>query len=186
MNPVYVAFHTGGDYERHAAELIETLDRLDLAHAVWQLPDAGSWVRCCAMKPTFIRQCMEQFPGQPIVYLDADARVRQRPELFYSMTPGTDFACHYLDGKELLSGTLYFGGTVASVELVEAWQARCRDMPDVWDQQHLQSVVHHGTFNVAYLPETYCRIYDRQKRMPREAIVIEHLQESRNQKAKGR
>lgn len=184
LQPLYIAFHTGGDYERHAQELIETLDRFGLRHTVWQLPDAGSWTRCCALKSLFVKQSMELYPGSPLVYLDADARVRRKPQLFDRIAPDVDFGCHYLDGHELLSGTLYFGGTIGAAEIVNQWHRRCTINPDIWDQQHLQAVVQEGRFNVLNLPEEYCRIFDRPT--PANDVVIEHLQESRNQRAKGR
>lgn len=182
VNPIYVCYHTGGNYERHAAELVESLARLNLAYDVWQKPDTGKWAHNCAMKPQFIAEMQERYPGRPLVYLDADARVRRRPDLLHAMAPGVDLACHYLDKSELLSGTLYIGGTIGAVELVQAWHERCRNNPDVWDQRHLQDTVAAGDWTIEYLPESYCRIFDRQKPMSPDQIVIEHLQESRNQR----
>lgn len=181
MTPLFISFHTGGLYERHANELAETLHRFDLPYEIEQMPCTGKWCGNCAMKPTFILQKMEQWPDRPIVWVDADARIRQMPTMFMQMTASTDFAAHWLDRVELLSGTLYFGGTHGSIDLARDWQRRCVAEPGVWDQRHLSaSVTSMPELNVVYLPEGYTRIFDRWKKMPADQIVIEHLQASRN------
>jgi hypothetical protein len=96
------------------------------------------------------------------------------------MPPEVDFACHRLDMVELLSGTLYFSGSVQSIDVAHEWKARCIAQPRVWDQKHLDSVVTQAqNLNVVNLPEGYCRIFDRWKPIPKDEICIEHLQASR-------
>jgi hypothetical protein len=181
VTPLFVSFHTGGRYEQHANELAETLSRFDLPYEINHLPCSGRWVANCSMKSRFILDKMEQWPDRSIVWVDADARVRQRPSMLLGMRATVDFACHYLDRVELLSGTLYFGGTVASVELARDWHKRCADDPNVWDQKHLGTAVNAmPELNVVYLPEGYTRIFDRQKPLAAGDVYIEHLQASRD------
>lgn len=180
MTPLFISFHTGGQYERHAAELSETLTTFNLPHEIEHMPCTGRWSSNCAMKAQFILSKMDAWPFRPLVWLDADARVRKYPEMLMSMSATTDFAAHWLDKVELLSGTLYFGGTVASVDLVQDWKKRCTAQPNVWDQRHLsESVNQMPELNVVYLPEGYTRIFDRHKRIDPNEIYVEHLQASR-------
>lgn len=175
----FVCYHTGGNYERHAAELVESALLFGVSVDVWHRPDVGNWCGNCAQKADFVLSCLEYYQ-QPIVYLDADARIRKRPDMILNMPPEVDVAFHRMDDVELLSGTLYFSGSVQSVELATDWKRRCVEQPNVWDQRHLDaSVQSMPTLNVLNLPEEYCRIFDRWKAMPKESIVFEHLQASR-------
>lgn len=177
MTPHFVAFHTGGNYGRHVAEMQETAEKFGVVTSVWQLPNLGDWCANCSQKSVFVSFVMNLYPGQPIVYIDADARFRQVPTLLLNMPPECDFAAHWLDGNELLSGTLYLSGSVASVELAADWKRRCIAEPNVWDQQHLSAAVTaRPTLNVINLPESYTRIFDRPGRCD---AVIEHMQASR-------
>jgi hypothetical protein len=119
---------------------------------------------------------MGEHPGRPLVWLDADARVRQVPGLLLNLD--CDFAAHWKEGTELLSGTLYFGGTDAARRLAQAWAALCRAEPDVWDQKHLQKVVEHADgLRAERLPAPYTLIFDLMA--DQGPPVIEHLQASR-------
>jgi hypothetical protein len=182
MTPVYVCYHTPGPYAKEAGELATTLRQHDLHHEIVEVADCGSWVRNCARKASFVRDMLAKHEDRPIVYLDSDARVCAYPKAFDEMPDDVDVAVHYKDGTELLSGTLYFGNTSGSWEIVRQWCERCTAEPDVWDQKHLQRVVEDGgkRFNVARLPAPYCLIFDtmREQGPP----VIEHTQASRRYK----
>jgi hypothetical protein len=175
---IFVCYHTGGNYERHAAELVESALPFGVAVDLWQRPCSGSWVENCAQKADFVLCCLEHY-RQPIVYLDADARVRKSPQMLLNMPPEVDIAFHRLDKVELISATMYFSGSDDCYDVVRDWKKRCVDQPHVWDQKHLDASVQAIQPNVCELPETYCRIFDRWKRMAREDIVIEQMQASR-------
>lgn len=177
MQPIFVSFHTGGRYARHAAELAETLATHGLQHDIEQLPDAGEWVHNCAMKPSFIARKMEQHHGTPIVWVDADARVRKFPQLLVSMPAIVDVGCHYLNGIELLSGTLYFGATECAADLVSEWNKLAKQTPHIWDQKLLDKAISRVPIRMCCLPESYVRIFDSKNETTE--IVIEHLQASR-------
>ncbi len=187
--PLYVSFYTDR-YADSAAELRGTLEQFGLEHVVAHQPGAGNdWLVNVQRKPGFIRNMMRRHPGRPLVWLDADARVRKRPALFAELAAepggGVDFAAHWLGGRgagELLSGTLYFGPTDAAYKLAVAWseeQAACRDLVD---QIVLERLLRVGrgpeALRVAELPASYTAIFDHPMCPPGER-VIEHLQHSR-------
>lgn len=177
--PIFVSYHTGGRYERHSQELVDTLDKFGLEHYVLRMPDSGDWCVNCSIKPTVVRLAMARHPGRAVVYLDADARVRKMPELFFEISPDVDLARHLLGGGELLSGTLYFGATGGAAELITMWEQACADAPGIWDQVHLQCIVESGRrWNILDIPESYVYIFDRAT-VPKEQVVIEHFQASR-------
>lgn len=139
MKPLFVSFYTP-TYAGEAAELIRSLGVFGLGSDVRAVPDFGSWERNCGHKPEFLAGLRVEYPGIPLVWVDADARVIRRPELFDGLT--ADFAAHWLGSTELLSGTLYFADTRAGNELLSAWADACRKAPGDWDQLVLQRTMH--------------------------------------------
>ena len=175
---IYVGYYTiGTPYEAEAAECVATLDQFGLRHDFVGVPNAGSWVRNCSLKPMVIERLMLKHDGVPLVYLDADARVRARPVWFDSIPPDIDIACHYREGHELVSGTLCFGPTVGARQLVGDWRIACQASPDEWDQQVLQRILAGDkSYRLIELPKEYIRIFD-DPRMGEP--VIEQMQASR-------
>lgn len=185
MAPLYVSFYTP-QYIDEANALLRTLAEFGLEHRISERPDAGSWERNCAQKPSAIYEAMQSVKGRPIVWLDADARVMRRPALFDELT--CDFAAHWLYNAELLSGTLYFGGTEKARSIVRRWVDAQALAPNEWDQRVLQKIVDTNCdgLSVNMLPCEYCWIHGKTKRDmisaaaygPRDP-VIKHLQASR-------
>lgn len=182
-HPIYASYYTTGTpYEAEAAELLVTLRQmgLDKRADIAAVPTLGDWTVNCAQKPMVVRNAMLRHEGHPIVFLDADARVRKYPHLFDSFPADVDAAFHLLDGHELLSGTLYFGGTPSAWALVQAWCEECQKHPGVWDQVSLAKVLDADpfTYRTAELPEAYVSIFDRGT-VPADRVVIQHMQASR-------
>ena len=174
MSVLYVSYYTP-NYRREAMGLVETLDSFGLEYAVKQIEDRGSWERNCAHKPTFMRRIMVSY-DQPVVWLDADARVRQKPEIFEKLNEQVDLACHFRHGVELLSGTVFVNNTMRGWQLLQAWKDECERRPGEWDQRCLAKVVEREKFNVYHLLASYCRVFDDPKMGE---PVIEHMQASR-------
>lgn len=174
MTPIYCSFYTPA-YSAEAQELLLTLGEFNLPADVRSMPDAGSWVKNCGMKAGYVREMMREHPDRPVVWVDADGRVKSYPLLFDSLT--CDFAAHWRHGVELLSGTLFFSGTEAATDLADDWIAECRRHPDVWDQKCLEAVVRQMPgLSCSRLPPQYTCVFDDPKMGP---AVIEHLQRSR-------
>lgn len=180
MQPIFVSFYTTGTgYEAEAAGLVASLEQFGLARDVAGLAPAGGWTANCNLKSAFVRDMLIKHGDRPVVWLDADARVRMPPVYFDSLD--CDFAAHWRDGHELLSGTLYFGNTTGARVLADKWVAECKVHPRDWDQHNLQRAVDAmPTLRVANLPPAYTQIFDLMKHHG--APVIEHLQASRRLK----
>lgn len=179
MLPVVVSYYTPA-YHADAMEMQRTAREFGLFTDVRPVPDLGDWCHNCAMKPAFIRDRMLDYECRPIVWLDADARVRRRPLLFYDQP--CDFAAHWRHGSELLSGTLYFGTTPRAWKLAALWCEEQRKTPGVWDQKVLQNVIESGAvegLNVRKLPATYTAVFDDVKMGTEDEWVISHHQASR-------
>lgn len=179
MRVHFITYATvGTPYEDEAAEMAASLSQFGITAEIVGAPNLGDWCHNCAQKATVVRDAMLRYPSDAIVFTDADARFRQRPELF--ATIDCDFAAHYRNGEELLSGTLYFAPTLAAWNLVYDWQRRCAANPGRWDQVHLQDAVQSARELVVFrLPASYTAIFDDPKMCAPEDRVIEHTQASR-------
>lgn len=178
MQPIFVSFFTTHNgYGAEALELGKTLDHFRLPADLVPVPPFVDWVTACGYKPAFLLIMRQKHAGRPLVWLDADARVRATPALLLEMPPDVDFAAHWKDGTELLSGTLYFGATANADKLLSDWSIGCRDNPRKWDQQVLQSIVEsRQELKIEKLPASYTQIFDT---MRTPDPVIEHMQASR-------
>jgi len=185
--PLFVAFGTP-DYEWHLSELAHTLQEFRLAHEIHYVPCLKDWNLNAQHKAVVIASCLEKH-DRPIVYLDADARVKQKPVRFWGLD--ADFAAHWREYRhgELLSGTLYFEPTDAARKLVAGWIQTNADCPRKWDQLNLSRCVEgfRAGLRIKELPASYCSIFDAKDMHDKEhPPVIEHLQASRQLKSKVR
>lgn len=164
-------------YERLANRLGDSCKTFNIPLKIYLKSDQGDWVSNCALKSFVIRDAMTEF-HKPIVFIDADAVVRSFPTLFNHITE--DFAAHFRDwgseGRELLSGTLFFNNTVGAKRLVSAW-CTLQSQSKEWDQRVLDDALRKNPVSVYELPAAYTQIFDTMKMhgLP----VIEHFQEGR-------
>jgi hypothetical protein len=175
MTPIFVSFYTPA-YAPHADKLISSLEAFGLPYDVRRVESSGNWVSNCSRKAPFLLDMLAAHPGKPLVWLDADATVEKRPDLFDTLD--CDFAAHWRYGAELLSGTLYFNATAAARRLLEAWHRQCALHPKQWDQVTLQGVIDRGVdrLRVERLPASYTCIFDGNMS---DDPVISHWQASR-------
>jgi len=145
--PLYVSYYTiGNGYEVEAEGLIRSLEMHKLPHQVTGVrpgSEAGdwNWARATQYKAEYIRTMQRLYPDRPLVWLDADARVLQRPRLFDWLR--CDLAGHWYRNKEFLSGTVYFAPGKVAREIVERWVIRNSALPHgrCADQRNLYEVL---------------------------------------------
>jgi hypothetical protein len=166
-------------YRNHARELVATLDTFGIPHDVRERQPEGDWMVNVKMKARFILEMLATHEDCDIVWIDADARVRQYPKLFDTLD--ADVAAHYRNGKELLAGTMFFRNGPVSRDLLAAWLEEMNNGEyDLFgDQRSLQALLkkNPGRWKVADLPAPYTLIFDSMRSLG--PPVIEHLQASR-------
>jgi hypothetical protein len=180
--PVFVNFYTlGRGYEEHARRLSESLERFGCAYEQEVIEQPGSWVKAQALKPRFLQRMLARHFPHPVVWVDADAIMRQRPTLFFEWADerrGPDIAVHYKDGEECLSGTVWLDQHEQTRTLLARWVELQEANPEEWDQRLLErAIAEDERLGVARLPATYCQIFDSMKEAG--DPVIEHFQHSR-------
>lgn len=181
---LYVSCYTNV-YEEEAKGLKETLEQFNLSHKVEQVEDLGNWDLNTKLKATYIQKMLNENPENAIVWLDADARVKQEPVLFETLE--CDIGCHIRRGAELLSGTLFFKNSEKTKQLVDHWITINKRKQRIFDQRNLHEAVKRfqksHSLQLENLPPTYCMFdliqkYDKAKGEP----VIWHRQASRRLK----
>ncbi len=134
--PLVVSFYTDDPYySNEVLGLKRTCQQFDMEYDIECLPSSGSWTANCAMKGPFLKRKMQQH-NRPLLWLDADALVLQKPEMFDGFL--YEFAAYWHKNVELISATLYFAPTVVSKTLLSMWAKLCEDDPGTWDQKSLQ------------------------------------------------
>lgn len=183
--PVIISYYTiDTAYEEEAAGLIESCRALGLEHAVEGVRARGSWEGNCAMKAGFVQDAWSRL-GRPVLWVDADARVRRSPELLRGVT--ADLAVHKAARWQFASGTVYFGASALAGEAVRVWRRRCEEDPMTWDQVHLdrawEEVSLGAPLETLWLPQAYTRIFDQPEQGDGGGgAVVEHFQASRRLK----
>lgn len=140
-----------------------------------------TWIETVAYKPQFILEKLNELKS-PVVWIDADAEIIRRPDLFYELE-NYDLAYYTRnrDGYiELLSGTMYLSYNQNVLNLVEQWAELSKQwaQSNVWEQKILQELVPKTKLKVFDFPVSYCQIFD-QSDMLKEPGVVVHYQASR-------
>jgi hypothetical protein len=175
-------FTAGTGYASEADELLKTIEQFDLPCRIDCVPNLGSWEANTYHKVEFVASCLDDQPAD-VLYVDSDARFRQRPVLFDDAF-AADFAAHIRSGTQLLSGTLYFANNAVVRELLKKWREtndQQRKHGSVrFEQDNLRSAFLAMKHRLAFcnLPASYCQIFDIMQGEGGDP-VIEHMQASR-------
>ena len=92
-DPLLFGYYTiGTPYEREADSMRVSCEALGLQHEFVGVETRGSWQRNTQRKPEIVGRFLERYPGRRLAYIDVDAYVICRPDLFWSLE--CDFAAH--------------------------------------------------------------------------------------------
>lgn len=187
-SPVFASFFTDAFYLREAWDLVRSLQEHGLDYCVREVPDLRSWGSNTNHKPQFLLALDEEFPARPLVWLDADARVRRPPDLLCCLVED-QLAYHTWRGPlgrhGACSGTVFLAPGEWRQRFLREWDAACRQASEhVWDQESMALAEKRLGIQHRELPQEYCWIFDlsqgTQRPTPgRELVVIEHMQASR-------
>jgi len=191
MDYIIVSYYTKGTgYEYEAQNLVASLEEFGINYCVEGRQSFGSWCVNAQHKAVFLQEMLQRFNEKSVVWIDADAVVMQYPEEFDSVD--ADIGVCYRDyslfpcrsrsnGKELLSGTIYFSNNGRTEKLIDDWVRINSQSPALWDQRSLESAINiNRGLRIKELPPQYCQIYDWMKKAG--TPVIEQRQRSRRYK----
>jgi hypothetical protein len=180
---VACAFYTS-NYLPQVLSLKASLEAHGVNHYFKLYERAATWEATTRLKAAFVEHCLKKFPNKDILYVDADAVMRQLPT--FLDTVNTDLALLFHPKKSKRSpsmrislGTFFIRNTPGGHRFAELWASQeansayltCDDdmIINVFDE--LVGV------SMTVLPQTYYKIFDK----PGENPVFEHFQASRGQ-----
>jgi len=179
------------DYEQEVKDLENDLKRFNLPYKLYGYASRGDWTKNTMVKAELVKKALKEYPGEDIIWLDADAVILREPTFFHDLkNKEFDICCYYLKTRynpnELLSGTIVFRNNEIVKSLVNDW---VNDNSQVnWDQKILQKYVdgkYASKLKKLNLPEEYIKIRPRNISDARKLnCVIGHKQLSREQRYK--
>lgn len=188
MNVRPVTFYTPGPYADHALALKQSANALGEDVELFRIEGLTSWHHAVCSKPLFILQQLQACQEDGVLWLDADARFRAKPD--FSILENIDVAaCLFQRNKnapeEVLTGTLYFANNAHVKSFVEQWCINTRKWrsanQDTPEQHSLKETLNSDeTIRFLDLPKSWVYIEpDFQELYPDLTPVISHLQASR-------
>lgn len=192
--PLVVGYYTlGTPYEQEIKGMVQSARAHGLEVYTEGVADQGGWTKNTYYKAEFIDRMLDRFPDQPLLFLDADSRIRRYPALFNGFK--ADFGACIFDwirwkpdraDRELSSAVLYLRNTPAVRHVIREWmrlnetrpKAPCQDQRNLGDA--VAAMRQTGELSFAELPPAYCQIFDSMAFLGQP--VIEQMQASRRYK----
>lgn len=153
-----ITFWAGDGYQRWAKGLEASARAHGVPLKVYAADDTGDWQKNTLQKATYILKALEEFPGEDILWVDADCSFLQFPSLFNALD-GFHYAV-YTEGVEVTSinGSVAFFRNIPAVHaVVRLWQAENLLCPNTADDHNLMAVLKRtGMARVHRLDPAYC------------------------------
>lgn len=175
---VVCAFYTEG-YSNEIEQLKVSLSGLNIDFYVKKYDSRGYWEANTRIKPEFLLECLDKFKNTAVVYVDADAVVRKRLELFDVVHEDIGVFCvpstlNYT--HKFLTGTLFLANNDKVRKFINDWIAFQDGSFLGVDQDSFELAMEaNPELAILQLPESYVKIFDRDG----EEAVVEHFQASR-------
>jgi hypothetical protein len=176
-----LSYYTEGNgYKEESERLEASCVKHAVPFEIKSVKDLGSWDKNTHYKALFLARARVFYRG-PLVWLDADAEIKQYPVAFDVLQGSADVAVHYRDGRELLSGTIWVEDNLIVRDLLSAWVRLNNQHPKRFDQKNLAEAISMlPNLRVHRLPPSYCLIFDLMRHQG--PAHIEHHQASRRLK----
>ncbi|MGE4357515.1 MAG: hypothetical protein AB7E08_03040 [Candidatus Omnitrophota bacterium] len=157
---IVIAYYTPR-YKQEAEELEKTLKEFNLDYEIKAIEDKGGWDRNTHYKPMIIREALEKY-RKPVLYVDADARIKKYPALIDEIAGKYDIAYHCYGGWRVASGTLLFDYNQRVIDFIKEWEAECQkeESLSIWEQKILEELLKERRLKTYLLPEDYLYIFD--------------------------
>ena len=183
MQPIVISYFTRNTpYEKDAAHLKASCERVGLETSIEGIDSFGKWHEHVCYKPTFIHQKLKELK-RPLLWVDADGELVQKPTLFSTLDCDlalrrfdhfpTDHPCY------LFASTIYLNYNPATLSLTQSWAEGChqalQETPDleISDQVILQSLLAQSSIRFQPLPPGYAALFE-EKLPPAQLFIVQH------------
>ena len=194
--PIFCTFYTvDNGYYQYFKFLQKSLKKFRLDHYVAEIYRKDYlWEEIGQLKPQLLEKVLIEYPDRNVVWVDSDSIIEKPPVLFQNIPLKYSMGVHYLYGKELCSGTLFFRNDKIGLYILEKWKNRIIKLnrlynegkierKKLWDQKILQKVIRDKNIKdkIFILPPEYLCIFDNTK-CSRKTWIISHWQAARKMK----
>lgn len=170
--PLVVGYYTEGTpYEAEAREMQRTARVFGLETALYGVPNLRDWHANTQQKAEVVERALREH-DRPILYLDADARIRRYPALMSGFLKQHDVGLGWIDwaklpgrrtDRELLNACMVWKPTPKAFALLSAWKAVMRERQGrgELEQLHLDMALQRVKgLKVREIPMEYNQIHD--------------------------
>jgi len=142
----YISFYTIDTlYENLCLTyLLPSLECWGLSYWVKEIKNRGNWAKNTCQKPAIILEALNKYPHHNIVWIDADAEIKNYPILLARLNSihtyfDYDIGIHYLKWsdhygrpsdkgkKELVDGTIYIRNNKKMRDFIKEWKKNSTD-----------------------------------------------------------
>lgn len=174
-----ISFYTNEFYLLQARAMKASAEAVGLQPVyLYRRAPADTWWQGCNYKARLVLEAIESFGSEPVLFLDADTRVRSYPKLLDTLPPQADFASHFFNPGGPSGGVIWFNGRRA-LPLVKEWVRRVELYPQKDDDNiNFRNALKETKPRIYLLPPAYnwAEKIMRQS-YPSVVPVIEHLME---------
>ena len=188
--PIFISYHTEHYTQVLEKHLLPSLMELNLEYDIESIKGLGNWYDNTRYKATHILKMLLKHK-RPVVFIDADAKIKLRPKLFFYLDD-YDIGIHYLDWykfwrdreggdkMEALSGTLYLNYSYKVMGFLEDWIEENKGHKyDRTEQENMQTTLERwkSILKVYELPIEYSTIIKQDGTIPeyiKEPVIIHH------------
>jgi hypothetical protein len=170
---IYVSMFTENTpYQEEVKILKSSLDKFGLPYEIVGLKNQGSWEKNTQMKPQVLKSVLDKY-NKDVIWIDADAEILEKPELFYSLN--CDLSFHHLrEWDEKMTGTMYFKNNILSREVLNKW-IQLNNTNDLPDADNFQKVMEtQRGAKIVDLPVEYIHVADIKFLQCSKPVIIHH------------
>lgn len=175
-------FATNEQYLESAEALKRSAALYGLECTIFKRPHLDTWWKNVNQKCEVFSEALDAFPGEELVYNDADTRYVGDPALFRELSR-YDLACVFMNGnKHPISGTIYFNGE-RSRRYVDTFRENVKKFPthEEDSMNYRWALRTMAQPNVFHLPPAYCWIESWMRAaLPGVRPIITHTTDGRH------
>jgi hypothetical protein len=180
---VACAFYTP-NYLPQLLSLKASLEAFGINHYFKLYDRAATWEATTRIKAQFVKHCLEKFPGRDVLYVDADAVLRQQPTFIDTIKTDMGLLFHPVKARRhpmmrISLGTFFIRNTEGGRKFATLWAGQeSKAQLTTCDDDMIIAVFDQLTnVSITVLPRTYYKVFDQ----PGEDPVFEHFQASRGE-----
>lgn len=172
-----VTFWAGEDYRVMAENMVLSAEKVGLETKVFVANDLGTWKKNTEQKSEYIRLAMEEFPGEDILWVDADSEFVRRPTEIVNLSAHYEAAL-YMERSTVWGCTMFLRNSDFSRRLLDRWDEQIKRTPRFSADSNLLYVLRKYPSTKIYpLPPSYVwhALHMRQRFPTADPVILQRM-----------